>query len=165
MAVRSAEFRSNGDLACAQLEEDEGDHRPTHVVGPFSSVSAGWDVCAVNATRDVVCWNSERSRPRRIVGPFTAVSVGFEHTCALRVDQDIACWGENGEGQAPARVSGPFTAVAAGEHATCAIRVNQDLACWGASDPPASVRGPFASVSVGRIDLRTEDRRPDDLLG
>jgi hypothetical protein len=112
-------------------------------------VSAGWDVCAVNAARDVVCWNAERSKLRRIVGPFTAVSVGFEHTCALRVDQNVACWGENGQGQAPARVSGPFTAVAAGEDATCAIKVNQDLACWGASDPPRSVRGPFASVSVG----------------
>lgn len=139
----------NGDLACAHLEENEGDHRPTHVVGPFSSVSAGWDVCAVNAARDVVCWNAEVSKIRRIVGPFTAVTVGFEHTCALRVDQNVACWGENGQGQAPARVSGPFTAVAAGEHATCAIKVNQDLACWGASDPPRSVRGPFASVSVG----------------
>ena len=149
----------DGDLACA-LEESEGDHRPAHVVGPFSSVSAGWDVCVVNAARDVVCWNSERSRPKRIVGPFTAVSVGFEHTCALRVNQDVACWGENGEGQAPARVSGPFIAVAAGEHATCAIRVNQDLACWGASDPPASVRGPFASVSVGASTcaLRTDSR-------
>lgn len=150
----------NGDLACAQLEESEGDHRPTHVVGPFSSVSAGWDVCAVNATRDVVCWNSDEPRPRRIVGPFVAVDVGSAHTCALRADQNIACWGENVKGEAPARVSGPFTSVAAGDQATCAIRVDQDLACWGASDPPARVRGPFASVSVGgsTCALRTDGR-------
>src|SRR3954451_24066554 len=41
----------NWDMACAQLEDSEGDHRPTHVAGPFSSMSADGDVCAVNATR------------------------------------------------------------------------------------------------------------------
>ncbi len=153
-------IQMKGDLACANFGAEKGGHRPAHVGGPFSSVSAGWEVCAVNATRDVVCWNSERSKPRRIKGPFTAVTVGFEHTCALRVDQNLACWGENGQGQAPARVSGPFTAVDAGEHATCAIKVNQDLACWGASDPPSSVRGPFVSVSVGGSScaLKTDGR-------
>jgi hypothetical protein len=153
-------IRLNGDLACAQLEQYEEDHRPTRVAGPFSWVSAGWEVCAVDAARDVVCWNSEKSRPRRVKGPFTAVSVGFEHTCALRADKNIACWGENGQRQAPARVSGPFTAVAAGEDSTCAIGVDQGLACWGASDPPARVRGPFASVSVGgsTCALRTDGR-------
>ena len=150
----------SGDLACAKTEEDEGDRRPTHVVGPFSSVSVGWDLCAINAARDVLCWDPERSKPKRIAGPFTAVSVGFEHTCAIRLDQDIACWGENGLGQAPTKVSGPFTTVAAGERATCAVKVNQDLRCWGASDPPSSVRGSFTSVSVGgsTCALRTDGR-------
>ena len=92
---------------------------------------------------DVVCWNSERSKPRRINGPFTAVSVGFEHTCALRADKNIACWGENGQGQAPARVSGPFTAVAAGER--------RDLRHQGQSGPGVLGRQrPTARVSEGR---------------
>lgn len=150
----------DGDLACAQLEDDEESRWPTHVVGPFSSVSVGWDVCAVTASRDVVCWDGETSKPKRIVGPFTAVTVGDEHVCALRADQNIACWGENGRGQAPARVTGPFTAVAAGGDATCAIKLDQDLACWGTSHVPPGVRGPFASVSVGGSScaLRTDGR-------
>lgn len=137
----------NGDLACAHQDTDV--QRPTHVTGPFSSVSADSDVCVVNAVRDALCWNYDSAKPKRIVGPFTAVSAGFEHTCALRVDQDIVCWGSNREGQAPKRVPGPFTTLDAGEHATCAIKVNQDLRCWGASNTPGTVRGPFASVSVG----------------
>jgi hypothetical protein len=150
----------NGDLACAALEEDGELRWPAHVVGPFSSLSVGWDVCAVNASRDVVCWDGERSKPKRVVGPFMAVAVGEEHACALRVDQDVACWGENGQGQAPARVSGPFTSIAAGGYATCAIKLDQELACWGTSRVPPSVRGPFASVSVGgsTCALRTDGR-------
>ena len=128
-------IQSNGDLVCLKIDEDGYDHWPTHVVGPFSSLSADWDVCAVDAARDVLCWDGEKARPKRTAGPFTAVSVGSGHTCALRVDRDIACWGENGEGQAPATVAGPFAVLAAGDEATCAIEVGQDLTCWGASDP------------------------------
>ena len=61
---------------------------------------------------------------------FTNVSVGSEHSCGLRSDGTILCWGNgwNGETEAP---EGTFTAVSAGEGYTCGIRSDGSVACWG----------------------------------
>ena len=39
-------------------------------------------------------------------GPFSQVSAGLAHTCAIRTDGTIACWGNNAVGQAPASRDG-----------------------------------------------------------
>ena len=86
------------------------------------------------------------------VPPTTPVIVvevrsGSGHTCAVRSDQTLACWGNNRYGQlgslvhagtdtanpTPALVSGltGVTAVAAGRMHTCALRSDQTVSCWG----------------------------------
>ena len=65
------------------------------------------------------------------VGPqLTPVAVGRSHSCAIRADQTIACWGDNRYGQIDAPV-GHFTAIAAADTHSCAIRADQTIACWG----------------------------------
>jgi hypothetical protein len=79
----------------------------------FSSVDAGWEhTCALRADSTVVCrpqsyhaqgglWtlpaDSLEYRTERVValpaGLFTAVSDGGEHSCGLRRDGTVACWG------------------------------------------------------------------------
>ena len=87
-------------------------------------------------------------------GGYTAVSAGSEHSCAVRGDGAIDCWGTNrsGETVAPA---GRFSAVAAGgglvtgDH-SCGLRTDGTIECWGynfygQAQPPA---GQFRAVTA-----------------
>src|SRR5207249_9831732 len=47
------------------------------------------------------------------MGTFTQVSAGAWHTCGLRPDGTVACWGNNTQGQATPP-AGTFTQVSAG---------------------------------------------------
>ena len=83
---------------------------------------------------------------------FKAVSAGWEHTCGVRTDTTITCWGYNhsGLGEPPA-VAG-FEDVSAGVGHTCGIRTDRSIVCWGnnyggQANPPA---GAFSAVSVGQ---------------
>ena len=61
---------------------------------------------------------------------FTAISAGRAHTCAVRINQAIDCWGDNSNGQANAP-EGQHTAIAAGGSHTCALDTDQTIDCWG----------------------------------
>lgn len=84
--------------------------------------------------------------------PMLAASAGWQHTCAIRTDNTLACWGQ-------AWVSPPngtFAAVSAGID-DCAIRADGALACWGNpgyGEDGHELRvpqptGTFTAVSVG----------------
>jgi hypothetical protein len=72
-----------------------------------------------------------------------AIAAGRSHTCALRVNGAVACWGDNvfgklGDGTTQARSSpvaaqGITDAVAIGAGAahSCAVRANGTVRCWG----------------------------------
>ena len=85
-----------------------------------------------------------------IANGFTAVVAGYHHSCGLRTDGTLACWGENGRGQADPP-GGTFRAVGAGEGHSCGLRSDSTITCWGNSsggeaDAPT---GTFSAVSVG----------------
>ena len=80
-------------------------------------------------------------------GEFTTVSAGRFHTCAIRENKTIECWGLKGglawneeegyhvkdDGRTDAS-EGSFTAVATGDSHACAIRSdNGAIECWGAN--------------------------------
>ena len=82
-----------------------------------------------------------------------AVSAATTHTCGLRNDGTLACWGNNLFGQATPP-SGTFTQVAAGEFHTCGLRIDGNLACWGSiwvnnsGDVSSFIWGPIKMLSV-----------------
>ncbi|MCY3786201.1 MAG: RCC1 domain-containing protein, partial [bacterium] len=71
----------------------------------------------------------------------TQLSAGRWHTCGLRPDGEVECWG-NGpggvrnqfdaatEGAPTAPPPGPYTQVAAGQWHTCALRPDGRVECW-----------------------------------
>ena len=78
------------------------------------------------------------------------VSAGRDHTCALRPNGTIVCWGDNHDGQSTPP-AGKFTQVSSGQSYTCGVRTDESVACWGKNDsgqstPPA---GKFTQVSAG----------------
>ena len=63
-------------------------------------------------------------------GTYTAVAAGGFHTCALRADGTIACWGSNDEAQVEAP-AGVYVAVSAGGFHSCALGADNAIICWG----------------------------------
>jgi alpha-tubulin suppressor-like RCC1 family protein len=61
---------------------------------------------------------------------FTQLSAGGSHTCGVKTDGTVACWGYNNLGQATPP-SGSFTSVSAGGSHTCGMRTSGKVACWG----------------------------------
>ena len=124
-------------------------------IGPvapgYIAVSAGGrHTCAIPASDSAIeCWGAngypyyddniqehiqETGLTDAPEGSYTAVSAGGYHTCAIREDKTIACWGESpyfedvGVTNAP---DGHFTAISAGAGHNCAIRDTREIACWG----------------------------------
>ena len=69
-------------------------------------------------------------------GSFKAVSAGSHHSCGLRTDGTIACWGENTWGQVDAP-AGTFTVIAAGWQHSCGLRTDGTIRCWDSRVPRA----------------------------
>ena len=74
-------------------------------------------------------------------GPFQLVSAGFDHTCGIKTDGSLACWGSlrAWEGEPPISErqltppNGAFRSVSAGISHNCAVRQDGTVICWGYS--------------------------------
>ena len=89
-------------------------------------------------------------RPTTPASSLVSVSAGWDHTCGVRSDGSVACWGRYDSGQSTPP-AGSFVSVSAGGGHTCGVRGDGSVACWGGYDvgqstPPA---GSFDSVSAG----------------
>ena len=81
---------------------------------------------------------------------FASVSAGELHTCGVKSNGSVACWGSDEYGQVTA-FDYSFDSVSAGSVHTCGVRSDGSFACWGSdgdgeATPPA---GSFVSVSAG----------------
>ena len=111
-------------------------------------------------------------------GTFTDYDVTYAsggHTCGVRPDGTIACFGDNSEGQAPATrtaAAASFARVETGSNHACALRTDGRIECWG--DPtaaavthvfPTATFSAPASVIVGQnIALALSGTRWDERL-
>jgi alpha-tubulin suppressor-like RCC1 family protein len=167
-------YNNNGQLGDASL-----DNRTTPVqIGAaiWSRVSAGdAHTCAVSTASRLYCWGlndggrlgdgtvTQRTSPTEVSGALTTwtdVSAGGAHTCGLKNDSTLWCWGANGEGQvgiaAPADQHTPvspsgmtsWATVAAGGAFTCATTSLGELWCWGAGGSGQLARGSRAPSTV-----------------
>lgn len=135
---------------------------PVFDLGNAAAIAAGGvHTCALLADGSAKCWGRNisgqlgdeafpfSSTPLTVAGgggSFTArdIAAGRNHTCAVRANGTVACWGNNDSGQigdgaiggnrlSPVAVSGlsNVVGIAAGEAHTCALLANGTARCWG----------------------------------
>lgn len=141
----------------------ENQYSPVDVIGlteGIQAISAGDDhTCALSRAGGVQCWGANRdgqlgdgthdsratpSPVRWLLQGVKSIAVGRAHTCAVKDDGSMACWGLNDYGQLgndatvtsayPVDVVGSEEAVATmalgGQH-SCALTVSGSVLCWG----------------------------------
>lgn len=153
---------------------------PTRVPGvpALVAISAGtWYTCGLTAEGHLWCWGGNPSgaidpglplstgvTPRRVraTETFSAVDAGPLHTCAVRTDQRLACWGSNAGGELEWWASSPrasepaadttrWRSVSGGGGRTCGVGADDRAYCWGSNQLGALGRaleagGPLADV-------------------
>lgn len=127
----------------------------------WTSVAAGdFHTCAIRENGELWCWGGglngqlgvgsavdiDSKRPLRVaMADWAAVDAGESHTCAIRNDRTLWCWGQNDVGQLgvgdterrdlPTRVDAPggdaWLRLGLGRDHSCAIRDDETLWCWG----------------------------------
>ena len=94
--------------------------------------------------------HSCRGSVPELAGNYKAVTAGANHTCAIRLDDSVVCWGSNDDGatEAPA---GSFKTIASGYHHSCAIRLDDSVVCWGSNDDGVTEApaGSFKAIASG----------------
>jgi len=153
-------FNGNGQLGDGTTT---GRTTPVTVTGltNFNSQrsAGGAHTCAVASDGTARCWGNNEfgqlgdntttnsSLPVAVSGISTAtvlrVASGNTHSCALRFDNTVSCWGRNADGRlgdntttdrsAPVPVSGlaNVTQIATGDNHTCAVLTDETARCWG----------------------------------
>ncbi len=87
---------------------------------------------------------------------YASVSAGFQHTCGLKTDGNVVCWGFNrnlrgfytGQSDPP---QDTFVSISVGDFHSCGLTTDGMVECWGddeegQSSPPG---GRFTAVSAG----------------
>ena len=63
---------------------------------------------------------------------WTAVTAGNQHSCGLRADGTVTCWGSDYSGETDAP-DGRFISVVANGDSSCGLRTDRTIECWGPS--------------------------------
>jgi alpha-tubulin suppressor-like RCC1 family protein len=132
---------------------------------PFASVSVGDDyACAITKGGQLFCWGANNPYGRLGTGnaastetltavgtdsDWQSVRAGRDHTCAIKTNGALYCWGLNSSNQlgdgaggsdggpiyratpVPVAPGTAFREVALGVRNTCAVRSDGALLCWG----------------------------------
>ena len=107
--------------------------------GPFKNISAGsLHVCALNrGDSSPVCWGDtayEKTIPPPGLTGLKAISAGNNHTCAIKADGGLSCWGKTFTSTPTPAITG-FTEVQSGFDYSCGQLTSGKLMCWGDRPP------------------------------
>jgi alpha-tubulin suppressor-like RCC1 family protein len=173
----------NGVTAISQVT-------PTSVIGLGGTdtvqISAGVRyTCALKSNGSVLCWGFNLSgqlgnsgallsqvTPVPVIGlngtDTVQISASFQHTCALKSNGNILCWGDNSAGQlgngaataskvSPTLVVGlggtDTVQISVGFLSTCALKSNGNVFCWGNSGAVSSQGTPTLVSDLGGSDI------------
>ncbi|WAS92706.1 RCC1 domain-containing protein [Nannocystis punicea] len=187
-----------GKLEDVQLSIHRGDEPgemppPDGIADGVVDIAAGHEhTCAIVEGGTVRCWgdglygmlgygdsSEKREVPKVDVPGVTGakqLALGGEHTCVLRDNGDILCWGHNQSGQlglghtdsigdnpgelpAPVKLGAPARAVTAGAFHTCALMEGDTVRCWG-----RGTDGQLGTGGMQNVGNTPESLPHDDIL-
>jgi alpha-tubulin suppressor-like RCC1 family protein len=93
----------------------------------------------------------------------SSVALGGDHTCAIKTDGSLWCWGYNGYGQlgdgtntiryTPVPITSGVSSVALGPYHTCAVKQDGSLYCWGSNQYGQVGVGPVGSSVISPVEV------------
>jgi len=147
----------------------------------YTDVSGGdYHFCAIRDEGSLWCWGDNRrgqlgsgsslmssNRPVQVTPGSIWSRVApaeSQHTCAIRSDATLWCWGNNDSAQlarpattatanAPVQIDGQWLTAAAGVYHTCGVKLDGTLWCWGAMPIAPAVEN-AAQLGLGDRDGR-----------
>ena len=108
---------------------------------------------------------SARGTPTGTLVTFRYIDAGSYHGCGITTDEELLCWGYNGDGQlgiAPSEaLSSPnlipfeqrFRSVSGGRYHTCGLTLSGGVNCWGQDRDSRSIPGDPVSFQAVRAGL------------
>ena len=115
---------------------------------PWAELTVDGDGGSTMCPSSGQCPTIESSQLRMSEVKYKAVDAGKNHTCGIKMDNTIECWGDNTEGQTDAP-EGEFMSISAGGVASCGINMDDHLVCWGHERLTRPPDGKYSHVSVG----------------
>jgi MYXO-CTERM domain-containing protein len=123
------------------------------------SVDTNYACGIVAATGQATCWRFNSSfdlgQTNAPAGTFRELAAGSTHTCAIRTDGTLACWGGwASQPDAGRRIpGGVWERIESGYNRSCAINSSREMLCFGEGVVPEQVLGsaPVVDVSMSNF--------------
>jgi alpha-tubulin suppressor-like RCC1 family protein len=156
---------------------------PTGLVATTSISSLTNHNCAISVAKDVWCWgwnlsgqigngrtlaNEPPTKVTGLGGQAKAVAVGVSHSCAIRTDNVVRCWGAGDDGAlgngtkkastTPVTVlgiGGTPKQISAGDRSTCVVLTTGVVKCWGTNGVGQLGNGSSAAYSTIAVPTAT----------
>jgi len=169
----------SGQLGNGSTEDSSA---PVDVIGlpeGVAAIAAGQQhTCALTLSGGVYCWGdnlfnrlgdgSDEDSPTPVpalglASDVEAISIGLGHSCALKTDSSVVCWGATGFLGVASFDKGPLTVpglengvstISAGLTHTCALKGGKVL-CWGANQSGQLGNGEQARVQFEPVTVRS----------
>ncbi|HVZ36352.1 MAG TPA: hypothetical protein VG963_28180, partial [Polyangiaceae bacterium] len=132
-AVSTGEFGtcgllSDGEVKCWGYGSEGVLNTPT---GTFDTIAAFTDYACALRDHVPTCWGNRAATYPVPSGLFSEIDIAHSHSCGIRLDGTVACWGADifGESEPPA---GAFRTLGVSQYAGCGLRQSDGtLECWG----------------------------------